>query len=222
MDDDRHARPPLVVPVLLLAAGGSTRMGRPKQLLDYHGRPLLRHGVEQALGSICRPVIVVLGADAEACRAAIQDLPVEIVINAGWTAGMGSSIRVGMSALLERRTRADSDRAADADADADAVVIALADQPLISSAFLDSLVRRHAEQRTPMVAASYDDRPGVPALFARALFPRLVALDGQAGAKALLQAAGDDLVTIPAPQAAMDIDTPDDYARLLRAPHADV
>ena len=60
--------------LLLLAAGGSTRMGRPKQLLEYGGQPLLRHSVEQALGSRCRPVVVVLGADAETCRAAIQDL----------------------------------------------------------------------------------------------------------------------------------------------------
>lgn len=189
-------------------------MGRSKQLLAYRGRPLLRHGVEQALGSTCRPVIVVLGADADACRAAIQDLPVEVAINAGWAAGMGSSIRVGLSAMLDWSERAG--------VDADAVVIALADQPLISSAFLDSLVRLHAARQTPMVAASYDDRPGVPALFARALFPRLAALDGQAGAKALLQTAGDDLITMPAPQAAMDIDTPDDYARLLRASHTDV
>src|SRR5215470_17948090 len=69
------------VALVLLAAGGSTRMGRPKQLLDYRGRPLLRHSVEQALGSICRPVVVVLGADADACRAAIDDRPVTIAFN---------------------------------------------------------------------------------------------------------------------------------------------
>jgi molybdenum cofactor cytidylyltransferase len=204
--DRRDSRVP-AVPLLLLAAGGSTRMGRPKQLLEYRGRPLLRHSIEQALGSICRPVIVVLGADADACRAVMQDLPVTIVINAEWAMGMGSSIRAGMSAVPPH---------------ADAVVIALADQPLISSAFLDSLVRHHADGPKPMVAASYDDRPGVPALFARALFPTLAALDGQSGAKTLLQAAGDDLFIIPAPQAAVDVDTPDDYARLLRAPHTDV
>src|SRR5215475_5158980 len=69
------------VGLLLLAAGGSTRMGRPKQLLDYRGRSLLRHSVEQALGSSCRPVVVVLGADAEACRGAIDDFPVTMTIN---------------------------------------------------------------------------------------------------------------------------------------------
>jgi molybdenum cofactor cytidylyltransferase len=211
-----HAAPAAAA-VMILAAGGSTRMGRPKQLLEYHGRPLLRHSVEQALGSGCRPIVVVLGADADACRAAIQDLPVETVINDDWMQGMGSSIRAGMAALASL--------GAITEGAAGAVVITLCDQPLITSAFLDRLVDVHREQQAPMVAAAYDDRPGVPGLFARALFPRLAALDGQAGAKALLQAAGaadGTLVTIPAPQAALDIDTPDDYARLLRAPHTDV
>jgi molybdenum cofactor cytidylyltransferase len=201
------AAPAPQVALLLLAAGGSTRMGRPKQLLEYGGQPLLRHSVEQALGSRCRPVVVVLGADADACRAAIHDLPVQIVLNHDWAQGMGSSIRAGMSVLAAGESAPE------------AVLIALCDQPLISSAFLDALVRLHVEQHAPMVAASYDSRPGVPALFARALFPRLAALDGQAGAKALLQAAdGGELLTIPAPQAAVDVDTPDDYARLLRTP----
>jgi molybdenum cofactor cytidylyltransferase len=197
------------VALLLLAAGGSTRMGRPKQLLDYHGRPLLRHSVERALGSRCRPVIVVLGSDADACAAVLHGLPVETVVNEDWMQGMGSSIRAGIAAVQARAPAAP------------AVVIALCDQPLISSAFLDQLVRTQIEQQAAMVAASYDDRPGVPALFAQSLFPRLALLDVQAGAKALLQAAGSELVTIPAPQAAMDVDTPEDYARLLRAPHAD-
>jgi molybdenum cofactor cytidylyltransferase len=208
------AAPAPAVALLLLAAGGSTRMGRPKQLLEYDGRPLLRHSVEQALGSRCRPVVVVLGADADACRAVIHDLPVQIVVNHDWAQGMGSSIRAGMSALaLAGSATGEPDPASDA------VVVALCDQPLISSAFLDALVQLHVDQHAPMVAASYDNHPGVPALFARALFPRLAALFGQAGAKALLQAADSgDLLTIPAPQAAVDVDTPDDYARLLRTP----
>jgi molybdenum cofactor cytidylyltransferase len=131
---------------------------------------------------------------------------VEVAINPDWATGMGSSIRVGMTAVLERSALVD------------AVVIALGDQPLISSAFLNSLAERHFKTGATMVAASYADRPGVPALFARALFPRLAALDGQAGAKVLLQAAGNELEIIPAPEAAIDVDTPEDYARLLRAP----
>jgi molybdenum cofactor cytidylyltransferase len=206
---ERHDARVTSVGLLLLAAGGSTRMGRPKQLLEFHGRPLIRHSVERALGSRCRPVIVVLGSDADACEAALHGLPIETVVNEDWMQGMGSSIRIGIATLQERVPAAE------------AVIIALCDQPLISSAFLDRLVRTHIEQEAPMVAASYDDRPGVPALFARSQFPRLAMLEGQAGAKALLQAAGSELITIPAPLAAIDVDTPEDYARLLRAPHAD-
>ena len=199
------------VALLLLAAGGSTRMGCPKQLLDYHGRPLLRHSVEQAVGSRCHPIIVVLGSDADACAAVLHGLPpaVATAINEDWMQGMGSSIRVGLAAMQERAP------------EARALVIALSDQPLITSAFLDRLVRVHLEQDASMVAASYDDQPGVPALFARSQFSRLAALDVHTGAKALLQGAGSELITIPAPHAAIDVDTPEDYARLLRAPHAE-
>jgi molybdenum cofactor cytidylyltransferase len=204
-----HTPAPASYPVALLtlAAGGSTRMGRPKQLLEYHGRPLLRHSVEQAVGSCCRPVIVVLGADAEACRATLRDLPVAIIVNEDWQQGMGSSIRAGMAALQERAP------------DAQAVVITLCDQPLISPALIDQLVRLHVQNDAPMVAASYDDQPGVPALFARSLFPQLAALDVNAGAKAVLRAGGSELLTVPYPQAEVDIDTPDDYDRLLHGPH---
>jgi molybdenum cofactor cytidylyltransferase len=204
-----HASVPAPYPVALLtlAAGGSTRLGRPKQLLEYHGRPLLRHSVEQALDSRCRPVIVVLGADATACRATLRDLAVQVRVNEDWELGMGSSIRSGMAALQEQAP------------DVQAVVITLCDQPLVTPALLDQLVRLHMEHDAPMVAASYDDQPGVPALFARSLFPLLAAIDVNAGAKALLRHGGSELLTIPFAHAEVDIDTPDDYDRLLHGLH---
>jgi molybdenum cofactor cytidylyltransferase len=203
-----HTPVPATYPVglLTLAAGGSTRMGRPKQLLEYHGRPLLRHSVEQALDSRCRPVIVVLGADATACRATLRDLAVQIIVNEDWELGMGSSIRVGMAALQERAP------------DVQAVVITLCDQPLIAPSLIDQLVELHLQNDAPMVAASYDDHPGVPALFARSHFAQLATIDVNAGAKTLLRAAGSELLTIPYPQAEVDIDTPDDYDRLIHGP----
>jgi molybdenum cofactor cytidylyltransferase len=195
------------VGLLTLAAGGSTRMGRPKQLLEYLGRPLLRHTVEQVIESHCRPVVVVLGADATACRATLRDLAVQIIVNEDWELGMGSSIRTGMAALLEHAP------------DVQAVVITLCDQPLIAPTLIDQLIQLHLQNDAPMVAASYDDHPGVPALFARSLFPQLSAIDVTAGAKTLLRAAGSELLTIPYPQAEVDIDTPDDYDRLVHGRH---
>src|SRR5262249_34036859 len=112
----------LSVALVLLAAGGSSRMGRPQQLLDYRGQPWLGHSVEQAIGPVGRPVTGVLGSDAAACRAAIADLPVEVVVNDGWADGMGSSIRTGVAAVLA------------ASEQPEAVLITLCDQPLITSA----------------------------------------------------------------------------------------
>ena len=175
------------VAAIVLAAGASTRLGsgRSKQLLRYQGRTLLRHSVEQALASSCRPVIVVLGAEVESCQRELAGLDVHVTINPAWADGMGSSIRAGMTALTA------------AAPDARAVVITLCDQPLVGAAFIDRLVQRfgprprRAARRTgqePTVAAEYDGRPGVPALFPRSRFAELSRLDGAAGARHLLRA----------------------------------
>jgi molybdenum cofactor cytidylyltransferase len=196
--------PPLVS-AIVLAAGGSTRLGRPKQLLDYRGTTLLRHSVSQALASRCHPVIVVLGADEERCRQELDGLDVHVALNPDWAEGMGSSIRVGVAAL-------------DAVApETEAVLLMLCDQPLVTGARLDELVRRFAETGPPgaTVASEYGGQPGVPALFPRARFGELARLDGAGGAKRLLR--GDPsapLVTVPCPEAVVDVDTAADYEAL--------
>jgi molybdenum cofactor cytidylyltransferase len=205
MTDVNRLSPASAAPaIIVLAAGGSTRLGRPKQLLAYHGRTLLRHSVEQALASACRPVIVVLGAEAEACTQAIAGLDVRIAINAAWADGMGSSIRVGMTALLREAP------------DTSAVVIMLCDQPLVTGAFLDELARLHADTGRSTIAAEYAGQPGVPALFARARFDELARLDGASGAKRLLRDASAETLTVPCPEAAVDVDTAADYEALPR------
>jgi molybdenum cofactor cytidylyltransferase len=233
------------VAAIVLAAGASTRLGagRSKQLLRYQGRTLLRHSVEQALASSCRPVIVVLGAEVERCQRELAGLDVHVTINPAWADGMGSSIRAGMTALTA------------AAPGARAVVITLCDQPLVGAAFIDRLVQRYqaaaAEsggavqsggtaqsgepaEREPTVAAEYEGRPGVPALFPRSRFAELSRLDGAAGARHLLrvapatsaapagpagpaapaQRAAREVVTLPCPEAAVDVDTITDYEAL--------
>jgi molybdenum cofactor cytidylyltransferase len=215
---------------IVLAAGASTRLGsgRSKQLLRYQGRTLLRHSVEQALASCCRPVIVVLGAEVESCQRELAGLDIVVTLNPSWAEGMGSSIRAGMTALTA------------AAPDARAVVITLCDQPLVTAAFLDRLVRRHAagedggdrgDREGPTVAAEYDGQPGVPALFPRSRFAELSSLAGAAGARQLLRAtaaqpgvsgtsgaasesAPSRVVTLPCPEAAVDVDTITDYEAL--------
>lgn len=191
---------------IVLAAGGSTRMGQPKQLLPFHGRPLLRHVVEQVLGAACHPVIVVLGHEADACRAALDGLSVSTIVNQDWASGMGSSVRAGVEALTAATTARDRDVAA--------VLVLACDQPFVSTPFLNRLIARQIETRRSMVATSHDGLPGVPAVFAEPLFERLRTLEGDRGARVLLREAGADLVMEGAPDVAIDLDTPADYARL--------
>ena len=184
------------VAIVVLAAGGSTRMGSAKQLLTLDGRTLLRRTVETAVATNCRPVIVVLGRDAAAMRPELAGLPVTVVENADWAVGMGGSIRAGMSVVP---------------ADVAGVLVTLCDQPHVDAAALLTLIDAFARtDRT--TAARYSGTVGVPAVFAADRFAALRSLDPAAGAKRLLT--GDDVDAIDLPAAAVDVDTPDDYRRV--------
>jgi molybdenum cofactor cytidylyltransferase len=187
--------------LILLAAGSSTRMGRPKQLLSYRGTTLLRHAALTALETGFGPVVVVLGAEADRCRAEIADLPVHSVVNDSWQEGMGTSIRTGIAQLISLASNLE------------AILIVLHDQPMINAAKLREL----AAARVPghcAVAAAYGGTLGAPALFARELFDELAALDGNQGARRILDVHRDRVSRMEMPEALEDIDTPADYERL--------
>ncbi|HTQ29859.1 MAG TPA: nucleotidyltransferase family protein [Opitutaceae bacterium] len=187
---------------VLLAAGASTRMGRPKQLLPAGGRPLVAHAAEAVLASPAWPVVVVLGAQAEKIRPALVRLPVLIAENPEWAEGLGSSIRAGMAALKNFwRTL-------------DAVLVALADQPALSAEAVARLVAAHHATGRSLVAARYAGRLGAPALFVREHFPALQQLRGDQGARALLDADPDRVAAVDLPEFAFDVDTPADYEKL--------
>jgi molybdenum cofactor cytidylyltransferase len=190
--------------LILLAAGASSRMGAPKQLLDFHGKPMLRHVTEVALAAGCSPVIVVLGAREEAIRPALLGLDVEIALNPRWTEGMGTSIQAGLCALGDREVAG--------------TILALADQPFVPSSFLRSLLEKHRESGRGIVAAQYADTVGVPAFFARAAFPLLRALPPEQGCKVVILESLAETFLVDCPDAARDIDTPDDYRTLLANP----
>ena len=189
----------------MLAAGGSTRLGRPKQLLPYDGKSLLRRAAETAVGSVCDPVVVVLGASAAECLPELHDLPVSTVINADWAEGMGSSLRVGVETLL-----------ATCPLPRDAILVMLCDQPLLTARVLDGLVDAYTQTASPLVASAYDNVTGVPALFDRSLFPELLRLSGAQGARSILQQHAAHTHHVAFPDGAIDIDTAADYARLSR------
>jgi molybdenum cofactor cytidylyltransferase len=188
------------VAVAVLAAGGSSRMGRPKQLLPFRGRSLLRHAAEVALAADCGPVVAVLGAEVERLRPELDNLPIGVVVNREWELGPGTSVRTAVDAV-------------GANPRVGALVFLLCDQPRVSAEHIRRLVEVHRATRMPMAASGYAGTLGVPALFSRECFLALRALDPAAGAKQLLARRPDTVAAVPFPDGEIDLDTPEDYAR---------
>jgi molybdenum cofactor cytidylyltransferase len=174
-------------------------MGAAKQLLEFRGKPLLRHAAESAQASGCDPVIVVLGANERECRTTLAGLDVEITVNARWPEGMGTSIQAGLRAIGDR--------------DVGGAILALADQPFVTPEFLNWLVAKHCESGRRIVAAQYSGTAGVPVFFARDAFPLLMALKPDQGCKGVILGNPADALLVDCPEAAVDIDTPEDYTR---------
>jgi molybdenum cofactor cytidylyltransferase len=189
--------------IIILAAGASSRMnGQPKQLLEFEGKTLLRRATETALSSRFRPVVVVLGANAEKLLPEIKDLPVLPAINENWASGMGGSIKTGLSILLAENT------------DIEATILMLCDQPFVTAETLNRLAETFQKTKKPIAACQYADTLGVPALFAREMFAELSDLQGDAGAKAVIKKRAADLAQTRAPEAAFDVDTQADFQKL--------
>ena len=155
---------------ILLAAGGATRIGRPKQLLTWDGESFVRRVALTALEAGLSPLIVVTGAWGEEVGKALDDLPVRIANNPDWETGQGSSVRTGVQALP---------------AACGAALFLLADQPQIPSTLVDALLAEHARTLSPIVAPLVDGRRGNPVCFDRVTFPELLALTGDTGGRAL-------------------------------------
>jgi molybdenum cofactor cytidylyltransferase len=187
---------------ILLAAGGSTRMGSPKQLLVYEGQPLLRRAARVAIDAGCQPVIAVLGHLADQTAAALSGLPIDIVLNTQWERGIGSSIRTGVERLMKVIPAAP------------ATFLLLADQPLVDPDVLRRLIKARRSSGKPVCASAYAGTIGPPVLVSAELFPRLLALPDDRGAKVLWTGQPDIVATIACDAAAIDLDTPDDWARL--------
>ncbi len=193
--------------LIILAAGESTRLGRPKQLVSFEGRSLLRHAAETALASICRPVAVVLGAHADRLEMELKDLSVTIVKNSRWETGLSSSIRAGLVAMTFRGCAGGA-------GEVGALVLMLCDQPLVSSGLLNRLVEVHGLTGSGIVAAEYGGTVGVPALFGREYYAELAALTGDQGAKGIMVRHAADVERVHFPNGGLDIDTEQDCQRL--------
>lgn len=183
---------------ILLAAGGSSRLGQPKQFLELDGKTLLKRAAEAISHSICEPVVAVLGSESEKAELEIAGLPVQIIRNEEWRSGMSSSIRAGLNHLL------------DVDPDLNAVVITLCDQPFIDSATINRLVGKFTDTRTSIVAARYSGVAGVPAVFSKEMFEALSNLEGDKGARDLIRDPNASVETIEIQEAGVDVDTRED------------
>ena len=187
------------IAIIVLAAGASTRLGQPKQLLRLGDKTLLAQICETALSIENQQVVVVLGANCEAIKPAVEHLPVEIIFNEKWSEGMGRSIACGMSQLRP---------------DAGAVLLLLCDQPFVTTDFLSDLVGKWRNSPVQIVASSYAGTFGPPAIFDQKLFPELAALQGQQGAKKLMEKHRAQLALVDFPDGEKDVDTPGDWERI--------
>jgi len=194
--------------IIVLAAGASSRMDQPKQLLRFEGETLLRRAVRAALETRSGPVVVVLGFRARLIREEIVALDALTVVNQEWHEGMGSSIRCGLRRALESA----------APTEIEAAILMLCDQPFVTSNVIERLIDAYRERRVKIVASEYEaggeKTLGVPALFSRALFPELMTLKGAEGAKRIIARHYREAAVVAMPEAAFDVDTPGDYRAL--------
>lgn len=195
-------RPPAGLACIVLAAGGSRRLGQPKQLLRQRGRTLLLRQVTLARQFSRQPPVVVIGASHLRMRRALRQLRpgVTVIRNPDWHQGMAGSLRTGL-ALLRPDVRA--------------VLVCLVDQPLVRREDLQQLALAWQCHRSRVIAAEYNDRLGAPAIIPRTMFRRIRKLNGDRGAAQLFRNQ-PSTVRIPMPAAAADIDTREDLRRYLR------
>src|SRR5213082_777078 len=207
------------IAAVILAAGESSRLGEPKQLIQFRGKTLVRRMVDAASEAGCRPVLVVLGNRkrtasgsptearehevdfVETISSELKKTGATIVANPNWKRGIGTSIHAGVQHLMETAPGVE------------ATVLLACDQPFVDRAVIDGLITLHHETRKPIVAASYAGTLGVPALFDRSRLPDLLGLDDSAGAKSIILSNRDQVAELPFPKGEVDIDTAEDRER---------
>ncbi len=194
------------VTILILAAGSSSRMGKIKQLLPWKDSTLLEHTIKIAKLSKANQVIVVLGSNAQLIKETINTKTNNVIFleNTEWKLGMGTSISCGVNYLLDLNN------------DTDAALILLADQALIDTEYLNEMIDLYNSGKIELIGTRYADKIGVPALFERIYFTDLQKLDGDHGAQLFLKKLGDKVFGLNPLGKAYDVDTLEDYNKLLK------
>lgn len=182
---------------VVLAAGSSSRFGKPKQLLEFQGEMLVQRIVRSAQESGCSPVVVVTGEAHKPVTAAVTDFHSLVIRNENWARGIGSSIRVGVEQLTAY--------------DLKAMVLLACDQPAVDRHLISALIQEHERSGLPIVASYYANSPGIPSLFHRSLFDELLRLPDERGAKMLIQENRTRVARLDFPSGIFDLDTPGDF-----------
>lgn len=191
--------------IVLLAAGASSRFGQPKQLLQYKGKSLLQHDILVAEDSIARYVVVVLGAGADVLTKEINQTKTHVVVNEHWEEGMASSIRCGVEALIEIAPGIDG------------TILMVCDQPYVTSPLLNDLITAQQKSGKKIITCSYANTFGPPALFHRSTFDELLQLEGDIGARKVVEQHADEVGVVLFPKGNVDIDTKEDYEKLIKS-----
>jgi len=189
--------------LIILAAGRGGRFGQPKQNLIFQNQTLLNRAIETAMASTCRPIIVITGAYAELLDTPIESPDLRVVFNANWEEGMSSSIRMGIEIMKDNQ-------------DIDRALIMLCDQPLVTPSLIKEMLEKQQKSGKDIVGCSYNNTIGVPVLFDQTIFKELLLLEGHEGAKKILKNHPNDIATISFDGGILDIDTQEDYERLIK------
>lgn len=190
--------------IIILAAGNSSRLGTPKQLLKFRNKTLLQHAVDEALALNAKDIVVVTGANHDNIFSSLSNKNIHSVYNENWQQGMASSMQAGLLALLAIHP------------DLSSVIILLCDQPYVSTQLLKDMIKQKEDTCKGIVACSYGETVGVPALFSNQYFDTLLSLRGSEGAKKIIMASKDDVAFVSFPLGSVDIDTIEDYQKLIK------
>jgi molybdenum cofactor cytidylyltransferase len=189
---------------VVLAAGESSRIGRPKQLLEFRGKTLVHRAVNAALEASCSPVIVVTGDAHAEVKNALGATRAILVQNSHWRQGVGTSVRVAIRHVIDNAP------------DVDTTLLLVCDQPFVDRHVLRELVGLHSKTGKPIVVSRYAHTLGVPALFHQSIFPELLRLSGDAGAKSIILSNRERVAELPFPLGKVDIDRLEDLQFVTR------
>jgi molybdenum cofactor cytidylyltransferase len=190
--------------IIILAAGESSRMEQPKQLLPFKNGTLLGHVADEAQKS-GMPVVIVLGANEDIVKQQLLDVSAEITYNEKWKDGISTSIKSGLQKAIENNS------------DIESCILCVCDQPYISTVLFQQLMEKKAASGKNIIACSYTGTIGTPVLFDKKYFDALMNLQGSEGAKKLLQTYREDVALVSFEKGEIDIDTKMDYKELLKA-----